>query len=679
MTTSTDIISYMQRRTSLSTETFIIPISLNESEVPYAVTRLAKQLLAACFDKSPSFQKKNYRSLIQKIEILVQLFESITKSGKSKQNCSVVTCMAEFYILLHRAKDLLIYCLESSRLRLLISNTTISSYFHDLDQEILCILDVITHENLNLNDDIVDLLQLIKNQLGKRKFFIDPFEESLKSTIFGFYEALVRGEVPNQTHVYKYFVEDLGIRDLNTWRQEIKSVEDMILRREREINVSSSVLRGFVALLHYSRLLISIVQIGLIIVDESNNAMEKEINQVDEQTLDMIPEDFLCPISRDLMIDPVTLATGQTFDRTAITDWFKQGNLRCPVTRTDLGVIILIPNKVVQSFISKWCIAQRIPYNQPDFPYTHEERKRNIQENSCNRAVSEANKAMLKLILDLFSRRSEVAQNLALSELRLLTERSKQARIDIVNAGYTLFLIKQLRSENHITQENSAVIIMYLSIHTENKIPIIQTQGSLMSILKVLQDGQTNTTREHAITTIHSLSMVLEYAKKFAKEKGLLKTLIEILTNGSLHDKINAMCTMINLSKREETKVLMTKVGVAKAMVKAMNIRGFRKMASDVLGFLVTHPKGAKKIRREKLIVIILTRMLQWGHPIEKESAAKSLLAFFMHGGSSAMRKSYKKPRIRDMITSLLQSHVPEERTKAARILRLHEKFQVWL
>ncbi|ONK71041.1 uncharacterized protein A4U43_C04F4100 [Asparagus officinalis] len=49
-----------------------------------------------------------------------------------------------------------------------------------------------------------------------------------------------------------------------------------------------------------------------------------------------IPKDFVCPITGQLFQDPVTLESGQTYERAAIKEWFDQGNKTCPVTNRTL-------------------------------------------------------------------------------------------------------------------------------------------------------------------------------------------------------------------------------------------------------------------------------------------------------------------------------------------------------
>ncbi|CAL0325196.1 unnamed protein product [Lupinus luteus] len=67
-----------------------------------------------------------------------------------------------------------------------------------------------------------------------------------------------------------------------------------------------------------------------------------------------IPHLFRCPISLDLFEDPVTLCTGQTYDRSSIEKWFSAGNLTCPVTMQRLHDPSIIPNNTLRHLIHQW-------------------------------------------------------------------------------------------------------------------------------------------------------------------------------------------------------------------------------------------------------------------------------------------------------------------------------------
>ncbi|XP_058108398.1 U-box domain-containing protein 21-like [Magnolia sinica] len=72
-----------------------------------------------------------------------------------------------------------------------------------------------------------------------------------------------------------------------------------------------------------------------------------------------IPSHFRCPISLDLMKDPVTLCTGITYDRQSIDTWLDAGNYTCPVTNQILNTFEQIPNHTLRRMIQDWCVDNR--------------------------------------------------------------------------------------------------------------------------------------------------------------------------------------------------------------------------------------------------------------------------------------------------------------------------------
>ncbi|XP_055818987.1 uncharacterized protein LOC129887786 isoform X2 [Solanum dulcamara] len=68
-----------------------------------------------------------------------------------------------------------------------------------------------------------------------------------------------------------------------------------------------------------------------------------------------IPQEFICPLTGLLFEDPVTLETGQTFERASITSWFSKGNRTCPVTRRSLECQnVPRTNFILKHVITNW-------------------------------------------------------------------------------------------------------------------------------------------------------------------------------------------------------------------------------------------------------------------------------------------------------------------------------------
>ncbi|XP_039852536.1 U-box domain-containing protein 4-like isoform X2 [Panicum virgatum] len=78
-----------------------------------------------------------------------------------------------------------------------------------------------------------------------------------------------------------------------------------------------------------------------------------------------IPADFCCPLSLELMSDPVIVASGQTYERVYIKLWLDEGFTICPKTRQRLGHSNLIPNYTVKALIANWCESHDIRLPDP--------------------------------------------------------------------------------------------------------------------------------------------------------------------------------------------------------------------------------------------------------------------------------------------------------------------------
>jgi Mg-chelatase subunit ChlD len=68
-----------------------------------------------------------------------------------------------------------------------------------------------------------------------------------------------------------------------------------------------------------------------------------------------IPDEFICPITMNVMVDPVVGTDGHTYERTAITEWLLQSGLnQSPMTREPMTVDQLRPNYALRTSIEKW-------------------------------------------------------------------------------------------------------------------------------------------------------------------------------------------------------------------------------------------------------------------------------------------------------------------------------------
>jgi hypothetical protein len=75
--------------------------------------------------------------------------------------------------------------------------------------------------------------------------------------------------------------------------------------------------------------------------------------------IDPIYESFLCPLTKQVMRDPVAIESGVTFEREAILKWFSESRssgrkLVCPVTRKELRSTEVNPSIALRNTIDEW-------------------------------------------------------------------------------------------------------------------------------------------------------------------------------------------------------------------------------------------------------------------------------------------------------------------------------------
>ncbi|OWM76369.1 hypothetical protein CDL15_Pgr028239 [Punica granatum] len=131
----------------------------------------------------------------------------------------------------------------------------------------------------------------------------------------------------------------------------------------------------------------------------------------------VIPHLFRCPISLDVFTDPVTLCTGQTYDRPNIERWLQLGNLTCPVTMQRLQDPSVVPNHTLRHLIEQWTLLGRQPVD-PGRP-------------------------LIALKHDLESHENTLTEKLhALQEVRLLSDESKSRCSYLIRMGFLSLLLE---------------------------------------------------------------------------------------------------------------------------------------------------------------------------------------------------------------------------------------------
>ncbi|OVA04056.1 Armadillo [Macleaya cordata] len=670
---SASIFSSLRRRKSPTTETLLAPVRLSEINLVQTLASLSAELISSFSDRSFPLQRRNSRSLIRKIEIFVVLFEFLRENSDKRLSSTSTLCFKELYLLIYRSKILLDFCSQSSRLWLILQNSSLSGNFHDLNQEISTLLDVFPSKELGLNQDIREQIELLQRQSRKSKLFIDPRDEKLRLRLFEFLDEFEQGRVPNKIDLRSVYIEELGIRDAKSCRAEIEFLEEQIHAHEGDVEPMVSVLNGFVALTRYCRFLLFGLEEE---EEETGSGNRKKVrkrvaSQEIGETFLTVPKDFCCPISLDLMPDPVTVSTGQTYDRSSIARWMEEGHCSCPKTGQMLTHTRLVPNRALRNLISQWCEAHNIPYDPPEIIDTSTEI---VTLAASTKAAIAANKATAELLVQKLSNGSQGAKTIAARELRLLAKTGKENRACIAEAGAIPLLHKLLSSGHPVAQENSVTAILNLSIYDKNKSRIMEEVGCLRSIVEVLRFGLTTEARENAAATLFSLSAVHDYKRRITDEEGAVEALAGLLKLGSPRGKKDAVTALFNLSTHADNCKRMIDAGAITALVGALGTEGVAEEAAGALALLVRQPVGAEAVGKEEMAIAGLIGLMRRGTPRGKENAVAALLELCRSGGAAATQRVARAPALASLLQTLLFTGTKRARRKAASLARVCQR-----
>lgn len=367
------------------------------------------------------------------------------------------------------------------------------------------------------------------------------------------------------------------------------------------------------------------------------------------------PEEFKCPLSKELMRDPVILASGQTYDRPFIQKWLNAGNRTCPQTEQVLSHTILTPNNLIRDMISQWSKSQGIELPNPVMDGKEE-------------GVTEAERDRFFSLLDKLCA-ALPQQKEAAKELRMLTKKMPSFRALF---GESIDAIPQLltplsgsKSESCVhpdLQEDVITTLLNLSIHDSNKKLVAETPMVIPLLMEALRSG-TIETRSNAAATLFTLS-ALDSNKALIGKSGALKPLIDLLDEGHPLAMKDVASAIFNLCIIHENKARAVRDSAVSVILKKIMDGVLVDELLAILAMLSTHQRAIEEIgelggvpcllriirestcerNKENCIAILHTVCLndrtKWKALREEESTHGTISKLAQDGTSRAKRKA---------------------------------------
>ncbi|EXC29545.1 U-box domain-containing protein 8 [Morus notabilis] len=307
------------------------------------------------------------------------------------------------------------------------------------------------------------------------------------------------------------------------------------------------------------------------------------------------PDDFKCPISLEIMSDPVILSSGHTFDRASIQRWLDAGHRTCPITNLPLpDQPSLIPNHALRSLISNYALVSP-PKLQPN----HQQHRR--EEESQPQA----------LISTLTSPSSTIDSKLgSLDRLTLLSKRDSALRSKLTESGAAAAVLKCVGSDDPSLQEKALSLLLNLSLDDDNKVGLV-AEGAIGRIVGALLGGAPSNCRAVAATVLTSLAVVEVNKATIGAYPYAIEALVSLLRDGKGRERKEAATALYAICSFPDNRRRAVQSGAVPILMRISD-SGLER-AVEVLGLLAKCKEGREEMERFNGCVRILVRVLKNG------------------------------------------------------------------
>ncbi|KAI4983473.1 hypothetical protein ZWY2020_023965 [Hordeum vulgare] len=285
-------------------------------------------------------------------------------------------------------------------------------------------------------------------------------------------------------------------------------------------------------------------------------------------------EAFMCPLTKQVMQDPVTIETGQTFEREAILKWFREcrDNGRrptCPLTQRELRTTDINPSIALRNVIDEWrarndekdldkaCNALRL---HPEDDEDDTLRAMAYISQICQRSGAKKNlvraQGIISTLADLLKSSSRRVRLKSLQVLRTVVEDNDQNKEELGKGDTVRTIIKFLSNEN-IQERELAVSLLYELSEYE---PVCERIGAVYgAILLLVGMGSSKSENmmavEKAEKTLKNLEKYDTNIKQMA-ENGRLQPLLTKLLQGGPEVQVTMVEYLGELALANDVKVV---------------------------------------------------------------------------------------------------------------------------
>ncbi|XP_061347030.1 U-box domain-containing protein 14 [Gastrolobium bilobum] len=590
--------------------------------------------------------KNMYGNLVRRVKLLSPLFEELKDSDESLSD-EQLEAFESLSVALDSAKTLLKSVRQGSKIYQALRRNDTADKFQKITEKIEAALSEISYNKLEISEEVQEQIELVHAQFKRAKAQTEFTDLQLDLDI-----TVAQKEKDPDPAILKRLSEKLYLRTINDIKKESGELHELVITSSGELGdcleTMSSLLR----------------KLKDCVLTENPEVDTFECEKVSiKHRSPVIPDDFRCPISLELMKDPVIVSTGQTYERSCIQKWLDAGHKTCPKTQQTLLHTALTPNYVLKSLIALWCES-----NGVELP----KKQGSCRTKKSGSSLSDCDRTAINALLDKLVNGDIEKQRAAAGELRLLAKRNADNRVCIAEAGAIPLLVDLLSSLDPRTQEHAVTALLNLSINESNKGTIVNA-GAIPDIVDVLKIGSMEA-RENAAATLFSLS-VLDENKVAIGAAGAIPALIKLLCEGTPRGKKDAATAIFNLSIYQGNKARAVKAGIMAPLMRFLKDAGGGMVdeALALMAILASHHEGRIAIGQAEPIPTLI-EVIRTGSPRNRENAAAVLWSLCT--GDLLQLKLAKEHGAEAALQELSENGTDRAKRKAGSILELLQRME---
>ncbi|KAG2320779.1 hypothetical protein Bca4012_056173 [Brassica carinata] len=695
------------------------------------VSELEENLFAASDAKLHRDMCKELSAVYCKV---LSIFPSLEEARPRSK--SGIQALCSLHIALEKAKNILQHCSESSKLYLAITGDAVLLKFEKAKSALI--------DSLRRVEDIVpssigsQILEVV-GELEHTKFLLDPSEKEVGDRIIALLQQgkkFDNGTDNSELEIFHQAATRLSITSSRSALAERRALKKLIDRARAEEDKRKESIVAY--LLHLMRKYSKLFRNEITDENDSqgsppcsptgnedrvHNAFGRQISKFGSVNFKKSgqaptpPEELRCPISLQLMCDPVIIASGQTYERVCIEKWFGDGHNSCPKTQQQLPHLSLTPNYCVKGLIASWCEQNGISVpTEPPESLDHlnywrlalsdtetansksvdsigprtlkgvetvplEESGTIVSEQQqhkeeVNEETSDIN-ALEKYqdILAILDKEEDLAKKCKVVEdVRLLLKDDEEARILMGANGFveafSRFLESAVHENNAAAQETGAMALFNLAVNNNRNKELMLTSGVSPLLERMISCSQS---QGPAIALYLNLSC-LEKAKPVIGSGQAVPFFVKLLVqeeNTETQCKLDALHALYNLSTYSPNIPTLLSCNIIKSLqlLASTGDHLWIEKSLAVLLNLASIKEGREEMISSQGMINTLATVLDTGDTIEQEQAVSCLVNLCT--GSERCIQMVLQEGVIPSLVSISVNGSPRGRDKSQKLLMM--------